>query len=109
MRVAKSVYGFAGVLSLVLAGGFTVSAQEVPDVGPHPPQIAMKAMESHIGNVTGHAKDAKSNFRRYCAGCHGEFGRRKRRECAVDRPQASRLHHGHVQVPLDADRHSAHR
>ena len=31
-------------------------------------------MESHIGNVTGHAKDAKSDYRRYCVGCHGELG-----------------------------------
>ena len=31
-------------------------------------------MESHIGNTTGHAKDAKSDYRRYCVGCHGELG-----------------------------------
>jgi cytochrome c oxidase cbb3-type subunit 2 len=31
-------------------------------------------MESHIGNVTGHAADGKSNYRRYCAGCHGDYG-----------------------------------
>ena len=31
-------------------------------------------MESHIGNVTGHAKDAKMDYRRYCVGCHGELG-----------------------------------
>lgn len=31
-------------------------------------------MESHIGNVTGHAKDAKYDYRRYCVGCHGERG-----------------------------------
>ncbi len=73
MRVLESVSS-AAVLSLVLAGGFTVSvAQEVPDVGPHPPQ-PLKAMESHIGNVTGHAKDGKMNYRRYCAGCHGDLG-----------------------------------
>ena len=73
MRMIKSVYGCTGVLSLVLAAGVTVSAQEVPDVGPHPPQ-PLKPMESHIGNVTGHAKDAKMDFRRYCAGCHGDLG-----------------------------------
>ncbi|MBZ5656067.1 MAG: c-type cytochrome [Acidobacteriia bacterium] len=73
MRITKSVYGFAGVLSLVLASGFTVSAQDVPDVGPHPPQ-PMRAMESHIGKATGHANDGKMNFRRYCAGCHGDLG-----------------------------------
>jgi cytochrome c oxidase cbb3-type subunit 2 len=30
--------------------------------------------ESHIGNVTGHAKDAKTAYRRYCVGCHGPLG-----------------------------------
>ena len=30
--------------------------------------------ESHIGNITGHAKDAKTAYRRYCVGCHGELG-----------------------------------
>jgi cytochrome c oxidase cbb3-type subunit 2 len=30
--------------------------------------------ESHIGNITGHAKDAKADYRRYCVGCHGELG-----------------------------------
>jgi mono/diheme cytochrome c family protein len=31
-------------------------------------------MESHIGNITGHAKDAKADYRRYCVSCHGERG-----------------------------------
>ena len=31
-------------------------------------------MESHISSVTGHAKNAPSDYRRYCAGCHGERG-----------------------------------
>lgn len=31
-------------------------------------------IESHIGNVTGHGKDAKMDYRRYCVGCHGERG-----------------------------------
>jgi len=31
-------------------------------------------MESHIGKITGHAKDAKADYRRYCVGCHGELG-----------------------------------
>lgn len=50
-----------------------LSAQDVPDVGPHPVQ-PLKNMESHIGKVTGHAKDAKMDYRRYCAGCHGDLG-----------------------------------
>lgn len=31
-------------------------------------------MESHIANITGHAKAAKTDYRRYCVGCHGERG-----------------------------------
>lgn len=31
-------------------------------------------MESHIGDVTGHAKDAQYDYRRYCVGCHGDRG-----------------------------------
>ena len=31
-------------------------------------------MESHIGKLTGHARDAVVNYRRYCVGCHGVLG-----------------------------------
>jgi len=31
-------------------------------------------LESHIGNLTGHAKDAKADYRRYCVSCHGVNG-----------------------------------
>jgi mono/diheme cytochrome c family protein len=30
--------------------------------------------ESHVGNLTGHAKDAAPTYRRYCVGCHGPLG-----------------------------------
>jgi mono/diheme cytochrome c family protein len=73
MRVFKSIYGCAGVLSLVLAVGVAASAQDAPDVGPKPP-LVVKPMESHIGDVTGHSANGKSNYRRYCAGCHGDYG-----------------------------------
>jgi len=29
---------------------------------------------SHIGQITGHAKAAAGDYRRYCVGCHGELG-----------------------------------
>jgi cytochrome c oxidase cbb3-type subunit 2 len=32
------------------------------------------ATESHIGNLTGHASNAKEDYRRYCVGCHGDLG-----------------------------------
>src|ERR1700694_3880343 len=31
-------------------------------------------MEAHTGHLTGHAKGAAMNYRRYCAGCHGTLG-----------------------------------
>jgi cytochrome c oxidase cbb3-type subunit 2 len=31
-------------------------------------------MEVHAGGLTGHAKDAEMNYRRYCVGCHGALG-----------------------------------
>jgi mono/diheme cytochrome c family protein len=66
-RVGASYLLFAALCVLPLA------AQDAPDVGPHPPQ-PMPAMESHVGHVTGHAKDAKMNYKRYCSGCHGDLG-----------------------------------
>jgi len=75
MTSLKPVHFLNGILSLALIAAFSsrAGAQDVPDVGPHPPQ-PLKAMESHIGNLTGHSKDAASDYRRYCAGCHGELG-----------------------------------
>jgi mono/diheme cytochrome c family protein len=35
---------------------------------------ARMGMESHIANVTGHAKGAQYDYRRYCVGCHGDRG-----------------------------------
>src|SRR5271163_488348 len=63
------------ILGLVVAAGFTVRAfaQDAPDVGPKPP-LVVKPMESHIGNLTGHAANAKYDYRRYCVGCHGVYG-----------------------------------
>lgn len=31
-------------------------------------------MQSHIGNLTGHAAAAEGTYRRYCVGCHGVLG-----------------------------------
>lgn len=64
----------ATVLSLILAGSAVKAlAQDAPEVGPKS-MVVMKPMESHIGNITGHAADGKSDYRRYCAGCHGDYG-----------------------------------
>jgi mono/diheme cytochrome c family protein len=65
----------SAIVGLVLAATFTprAFAQDAPDVGPKPP-VVVKSRESHIGNITGHSADGKSDYRRYCAGCHGDYG-----------------------------------
>lgn len=74
MNISKQSQFFSGILSFVLAAGFGAAiAQDAPDVGPHPP-TPPRQMTSHIGNVTGHSQNAKSDYRRYCAGCHGDLG-----------------------------------
>jgi cytochrome c oxidase cbb3-type subunit 2 len=38
-------------------------------------QIASRLnMESHVDGLTGHAKSAEMDYRRYCVGCHGPLG-----------------------------------
>jgi len=75
MKSLKPMHSLSMLLSVVLMAGFSarISAQDAPDVGPHPPK-PFKHVESHIGNLTGHSVDAKMNYRRFCAGCHGELG-----------------------------------
>lgn len=74
MKKLEKVHSFTAVFAFILAAGFTVvRAQDVPDVGPHSPGPT-KHIESHIGNITGHSQNAKSDYKRYCAGCHGDLG-----------------------------------
>ncbi len=73
MNNLKAVHFFRAILSSILLVGFSAIAQDAPEVGPHPPG-PVKPSNSHIGNLTGHSQDAKSDYRRYCAGCHGELG-----------------------------------
>jgi len=74
MNNMKPVHFSSAILGFILAAGFAgIRAQDVPDVGPHPPQPAKHA-ESHIGNITGHSANARMDYRRYCAGCHGDLG-----------------------------------
>jgi mono/diheme cytochrome c family protein len=63
---------FTAIVGLVFAAA-PAFAQDAPDVGPTP-HLVVKPMESHIGNITGHAAAGKSDYRRYCAGCHGDLG-----------------------------------
>jgi mono/diheme cytochrome c family protein len=74
MRFVSAMF-FTAILGLVLAGGFAVraTAQDVPEVGPKG-RVPTAGRDSHIGNLTGHSAAAKSDYRRYCAGCHGDYG-----------------------------------
>src|SRR6266567_5229811 len=56
MNSLKPALFFTAVLGLVVTTASTAPSQNAPDVGPHPP-TPLPNMESHIGNVTGHAKD----------------------------------------------------
>jgi mono/diheme cytochrome c family protein len=72
----KQTHFFSVILTFVLAAGFTVlKAQDVPDVGPHPP-TPRPHMQSHIGSLTGSSDNPRAHYdyRRYCAGCHGDLG-----------------------------------
>ena len=65
-RLHKSLLGLGAV---VMAFPFASLAQQTQsDLN------ARMGMESHIGSVTGHAKSAQYDYRRYCVGCHGERG-----------------------------------
>ena len=57
--------GAAAVLALPLASWAQLTTFDIE---------TRIGMESHIGNLTGHAKDAKGDYRRYCVGCHGDLG-----------------------------------
>ena len=70
---ASRLFRFAVTVSFGLGLSSLAFGQDAPDVGPHP-AVPLKPMESHVGKITGHSKSAASDFRRYCAGCHGELG-----------------------------------
>jgi mono/diheme cytochrome c family protein len=57
--------GAAALLALPLASSAQLSTNDL---------VQKLNTESHIGNLTGHAKDAAMTYRRYCVGCHGELG-----------------------------------
>jgi mono/diheme cytochrome c family protein len=76
MNILTSVRISSALTSFILIVGFTaVHAQEPPDVGPHPSTTPPK-MESHVGSITGHSDNSRAgyDYRRYCAGCHGDLG-----------------------------------
>jgi mono/diheme cytochrome c family protein len=71
--IRKSIGFIGGILCFAVMGAVLASAQDAPDVGPQP-KLVVRATESHVGNITGHAANGKADYRRYCAGCHGDLG-----------------------------------
>jgi len=64
-----SFIGLASVAIVVLAMSRTSNAQ----ITKYEEDQRLN-MEAHIGNLTGHAKAAETDYRRYCVGCHGDEG-----------------------------------
>jgi len=61
--------------SLCLSAGAVLSLAAVSSAQLSTNDIAARLnMESHIGNIAGHAEDGKDDYRRYCVSCHGELG-----------------------------------
>jgi len=60
----------------LLLGAAAILALSMPSWAQLTPYDLEKrnGMESHVANITGHAMDAKPDYRRYCVGCHGELG-----------------------------------
>jgi mono/diheme cytochrome c family protein len=61
--------------SLLMSAAVAVALSS-PSAAQNTPNMENQWMgiESHIGNLTGHAAAAKEDYRRYCAGCHGDLG-----------------------------------
>ncbi|MGH9530189.1 MAG: c-type cytochrome [Terriglobales bacterium] len=60
--------GAAAALALSLPASAQVSTVQLNT------WLNSPAATSHIGNVTGNAKAAAEDYRRYCVGCHGDLG-----------------------------------
>jgi cytochrome c oxidase cbb3-type subunit 2 len=71
MRTTSQKFSFfvSVTASLFFALSFVAAAQETKYA-----EDQRLDTESHIGNLTGHARSAQPDYRRYCVGCHGEEG-----------------------------------
>jgi len=65
LQIRSLVLGAAAVLALPAAGWAQLTQSDLE---------TRANMESHVGNITGHAADGKADYRRYCESCHGELG-----------------------------------
>ena len=60
--------GGAAFIALPLASSAQLSTEQLKAWENTPTAV------SHVGGLTGHAKDAAPDYRRYCVGCHGDLG-----------------------------------
>ena len=60
--------GVATFFALPLASRAQVSTEQLQQ------WLNLPTSTSHIGNITGNAKAAAPEYRRFCVGCHGEMG-----------------------------------
>jgi mono/diheme cytochrome c family protein len=67
MRTQMLKFAACAVAVLTFAG---ISSAQSTEFG----ESQNLGMEAHAGGLTGHAKDAAMNYRRYCVGCHGVLG-----------------------------------
>jgi mono/diheme cytochrome c family protein len=65
LRKWSSVLGAAAVVAFAIPSSAQLTKYDLD---------TRMNIESHVGKMTGHAKDAKADYRRYCVGCHGELG-----------------------------------
>ena len=66
--------------------------------------LPVVAQQSHIGKLTGNAKQGKELYKRYCIYLPWALRRWDRRKCSVSESQAQGFYQGHLQVPVYSER-----
>jgi mono/diheme cytochrome c family protein len=69
MRTRILMSRFFSTMAVVLVLGIASLAQQTEYS-----ESQRLNMESHVGNMTGHATDGQKTYKRFCIGCHGELG-----------------------------------
>src|SRR5436305_11701473 len=69
MRTTPAHCGLLLSALALLMSGTTVCAQQTEYS-----ENQRLNMESHIGNLTGHASKGAADYKRFCIGCHGDYG-----------------------------------
>jgi len=70
----KLILNWSLTIAAVAVLGLSVSSHAQITETQEKEWLNSPAATSHIGNITGHAKDAAMPYRRYCLVCHGPLG-----------------------------------